>query len=68
MAQLLLYFIYTNAPPIVAEHPELMKQALQLKPKYKKVQLNKRLHHIVQHLNLEMSICRVHETYQIQII
>jgi hypothetical protein len=23
MAQLLLYFIYRNAPPIVAEHPEL---------------------------------------------
>jgi hypothetical protein len=23
MAQLLLYFIYRNAPPIVADHPEL---------------------------------------------
>jgi hypothetical protein len=42
-----------------------MKQALQLKPNYKKVQLNKSLHHIVQHLNLEMSITRVHQTYQI---
>jgi hypothetical protein len=24
MAQLLLYFIYRNAPPIVADHPELL--------------------------------------------
>jgi hypothetical protein len=43
-----------------------MKKALQRKPNYEKVQLNKRLHHIVQHLNLEMSISKVHWTYYIQ--
>ncbi len=37
-----------------------MKKALQRKPNYEKVQLSKRLHHIVQHLNPEMSISKVH--------